>query len=197
MPAWLNRVIEGAEVVTPVRRRHLFGGTLTISDVCKTCNNGPLSDLDSHAKAWWNHRQPGSASATGAELKRLARWAPESHTTSSAPSSARGVSGGNLRCPPTSGRGLLDARKSARRSPCAQLRCQKDTLSQTPPVFLIPTRPNFQDGTSTSGAKSISCSGIVRMRKSELRNTRRGDMWSTSHPFALTGLTPQEHTPCR
>lgn len=51
--AWLSKEFSGGGLATPVRPRHLFGGALTIEDVCATCNNEALSQLDKRAKAWW------------------------------------------------------------------------------------------------------------------------------------------------
>lgn len=48
-PQWLNKLEPSYVMRFSAKAQKVFAGDLTVSDVCATCNNGPLSALDAYA----------------------------------------------------------------------------------------------------------------------------------------------------
>jgi hypothetical protein len=75
IPKWLwKESVRIGYFVAPARGRHPFGGNLRIPDVCATCNNGPLSQLDEAAKSWWIGRGESLDPVLNAHPPNIGRW---------------------------------------------------------------------------------------------------------------------------
>ena len=74
-PRWIGEAYPDSSAVTPWRERHPFGGASVVWDVCNSCNNGPLSRLDRHARRWWRGELGLAGSTEPHHLVALARWA--------------------------------------------------------------------------------------------------------------------------
>src|SRR6267143_2627202 len=72
--AWLPREFPEGDLATRVRPRHLFGGALTIEDVCAPCNNEALSQLDNRAREWWRTFDTAGDSRNRVPPAWIARW---------------------------------------------------------------------------------------------------------------------------
>jgi len=62
------------ESIAPIRWKHMFAGQLTIEDVCATCNNVHLSQLDNYASAWWDRNVRTHVTDLDADEPTLGRW---------------------------------------------------------------------------------------------------------------------------
>src|SRR5258706_14861012 len=72
--AWLTNEFPEGTLVTPVRKRHLFGGVLTVEDVCAECNNVKLSQHDNQAKVWWREFEAALVPEKHIPPAWFARW---------------------------------------------------------------------------------------------------------------------------
>jgi len=71
---WVPRKIPDSDSFAPVRDGHMCGGELTIEDVCASCNNVPLSQLDNYASEWWDRNLSSYVTALDADEPVLGRW---------------------------------------------------------------------------------------------------------------------------
>ena len=74
-PAWVRGLISGYSPSVPSRVKHPWGGESVVTDVCASCNNGPLSRLDEGARGWWEGTLAGSRSLNARAAEALAKWA--------------------------------------------------------------------------------------------------------------------------
>lgn len=75
LPAWVGASFEPDSSVSPAAGNHRFGGALVVTDVCASCNNGVLSQLDEHAKTHWDAGARSHEFADVDDLVLFGRWA--------------------------------------------------------------------------------------------------------------------------
>src|SRR5438046_8179492 len=75
VPRWLwTELGKGGLHRTPTDRKHLFRGNRRVPNVCVTCNNGPLHDLDDIAVDWWRCRGTSLGPVLEASPPFMGRW---------------------------------------------------------------------------------------------------------------------------
>lgn len=75
LPAWLARKLDGYPHVSPGLGRHMLGGALVVGDVCASCNNGVLSQLDHTARDYWTRGLQRGRGLEARLIEPMARWA--------------------------------------------------------------------------------------------------------------------------
>jgi hypothetical protein len=71
---WVGTAAANHVGVTPVMKRHKWGGAATVRDVCVHCNNTVLSRLDKAAKVLVERVFKGPLTLTAEEAMILAQW---------------------------------------------------------------------------------------------------------------------------
>lgn len=80
LPDWLMKAVADPSLTFSGRAKKVFKGAPVIGDVCRTCNNGPLSALDAYAKCLWDNYLStfvleGQAVVFQFDYHLLLRWA--------------------------------------------------------------------------------------------------------------------------
>lgn len=81
IPKWYYKGVQSRHGVgfSEKARKRLFSGEIKINDVCKKCNNGPLSELDSYGRALYTRHMAQPATNRSSpeftfDYNLLARW---------------------------------------------------------------------------------------------------------------------------
>ena len=78
-PQWLNKLEPSYVMRFSAKAQKVFAGDLIVSDVCASCNNGPLSALDAYAHGlhvpFFSHVLPAAEQVSFEyDYDLLARW---------------------------------------------------------------------------------------------------------------------------
>lgn len=104
---WVHKHTVKHVGVTPARRRHKWGGTPTVRDVCTRCNNGPLSVLDDQARRIFERSIGAPPVLTVEQAGRLARWGAKVAFNAQRLCFAEGTQGEEPRMPVSAVRWIL------------------------------------------------------------------------------------------